>query len=972
MGSRLAVLQRALVLSLLGGIFAQPATAQDQTLNGWFSITVADDPSDSGRAAEITYRLTDDNGRHAELLLDVAQMKPLGGPVAVNRKRVTVVGQYAEPVPDATAPFRVRSIALAPAETFKVRALSKTTAIGPQAWVTILCRFADATGITPYPVSFYERMMGSSYPGLGHYWREVSYGKLTNLTGSRVVGWYNLPQPKSYYASARSSPRVEAGRYDYVQAAEDCTAVADRDVFFPDFDGFHVIFNQDFDPPTDNRARGGNQFMTLDGIRRFWGVTWITPEFQPHQHVWAHEMGHAFGLQHSSGPYGQDKPLQSDTTYDSHWDVMSGWPTALFSHPEYGDVALYTIAYHKDFLGWIPPDRKYVTAPNRTQTITLARLAQPTSEGYLMAQIPIGESLTDFYTVEARRFAGYDETIPAEAVVIHKVDTTLKDRLAQVVDVDNNGDPNDAGAMWTVGEIFTDAENALQISIDAASASGYRVTINTNPDTFRTCIDFLPAVRHVFGPARDEARVQVEAPSDCGWSAISNADWLYVTSGGRSTGPGLVRYAVVANPGPHARTGTLTIGGWSFTVTQASTHNLLFADDIEGGMEGWRGVSSWARTTASARSGTQAWTDSPGGHYQNDRNMNALSPVINLTAVPTATLTFWHRHAFGKGDKGNVWVSRSGGREGKKGWWSEGAPLRTFSGMQPTWQQVSLDLTPFVGEQIRLTFQMVSDASETADGWTIDDIVVFSPDSAAADVCTHAVSPLSQIFGPHGGNASVEVSAPRGCYWRASSESSWLRITSEGSGSGPGQVGYAFTANPRSTARTGTRTVGGRTVRVTQARVKEVLFEDDMESGTEGWSGAPSWTWTTASAHSGVQAWTWHYEGKSNTSLWSPVIDLTQVSAAILTFRHRFNFTGAGQSRVWVAPQNGQKGREIKKFSSTQDWTQAALDLSPFAGQSIKIAFNVFGATNTIDGWTVDDVFVFSPDSVTPEPTQAR
>ena len=72
-----------------------------------------------------------------------------------------------------------------------------------------------------------------------------------------------------------------------------------------------------------------------------------------------------------------------------------------------------------------------------------------------MAQIPIGDSPTDFYTVETRLFAGYDDEIPDEAVVIHKVDTTLEDRLAQVVDVDNNGDPNDAGAMWTPGEIFT-------------------------------------------------------------------------------------------------------------------------------------------------------------------------------------------------------------------------------------------------------------------------------------------------------------------------------------------------------------------------------------------------------------------------------------------------------------------------------------------------------------------------------------
>ena len=377
---------------------------------------------------------------------------------------------------------------------------------GSQAWVTILCRFADVTDVTPHPVSFYEKMTRASYPALGHYWNEVSDGNVPDFAGSVVVGWYNLPRPYSYYRTV-----LEDGResLETDRAARDCTAVADADVFFPDFDGINLAFNHS---DSDTAAsRGGSERLTLDGQTRFWGVTWMTPVNQLEQHVWAHEMGHGFGLLHSSGPY--------DETYDSYWDVMGGWPPTLFSHPEYGDVPIHTIAYHKDFLGWIPPARKYVAAPNTTQTIALERLAQPGAEGYLMAQIPIGDSTTDFYTVEARLFAGYDEEIPDEAVVIHKVDTTLEDRLAQVVDIDNNGDPNDEGAMWTVGEIFTDVENNLQVSIDAAWSTSYRVTINTDPATFSTCIAFLPSSSHLFGPGRAQASVQVKAASDCDWSA---------------------------------------------------------------------------------------------------------------------------------------------------------------------------------------------------------------------------------------------------------------------------------------------------------------------------------------------------------------------------------------------------------------------------------------------------------------------
>ena len=832
----------SLILFLLGvwAVSAPPATAQDETLTGWFSFTVADYPTESGLASEITYELTEDSGERHELLIDIELMQPLGGPMALNRKRVTVMGEWEEVGPDETEKFWVYSIELAvspstasPDRTFASNLQQELTAVLPnanaveleplacgledslasegggrettvvfdnqtskhryvywldgdgqrasrgrlrpgdrlhqityaghvfvvtdeddhclslyeviaapgkvtlccreprsQAWVTILCRFGDATDMTPHPVSWYEGLLGSAYPGLEHYWREVSDGNIPDLSGSVVVGWYNLPRSRSYYVSDTDGDGREDS--DLNRAMEDCTAVADADVFFPDFYGINMIFNQQL----AGANQGGSRFMTLDEEEGFWGVTWLEREGAEHQHVWAHEMGHAFGLQHSSGPYGQDDPPFSPTTYDSAWDVMSGGGS-LFLLGTAGHLGVHTIAYHKDFLGWIPPDRKYVAAPNSTQTITLERLAQPGAEGYLMAQIPIGDSPTEFYTVEARLFAGYDDGIPDEAIVIHKVDTTREDRLAQVVDVDNNGDPNDEGAMWTVGEIFTDTDNNLQISIDAAYDTGYRVTINTNPDTFSICIDFLASSSHVFGPGRDGASVQVEAASDCHWSATSHAEWIRITSGGTGSGSGSVRYTVTVNPSPAIRTSTLTIDGWTFTVIQAGASDTVFEDDMESGTDGWRASSCtlperddcslnpypWALTTASSHSGTQAWTDSPSGNYQNNVLAELDSPGIDLTEVSSATLTFWHRFDFASGDSGFVrvhWRNREGSIE-----WQD---IRRFTGTNSIWQQVSLDLTPFVGQSIQISFFTVTDATHTADGWTIDDVAVFATD----------------------------------------------------------------------------------------------------------------------------------------------------------------------------------------------------------------------------------------------------
>ena len=68
----------------------------------------------------------------------------------------------------------------------------------------------------------------------------------------------------------------------------------------------------------------------------------------------------------------------------------------------------------------------------------------------------------------------------------------------------------------------------------------------------------------------------VTAVSSCAWTAVSNDGWITVTGGASGTGNGTVSYSVAANTTMSQRVGTITIGGQTFTVTQAST---TFTDD---------------------------------------------------------------------------------------------------------------------------------------------------------------------------------------------------------------------------------------------------------------------------------------------------------------------------------------------------------------------------------------------------------
>ena len=82
--------------------------------------------------------------------------------------------------------------------------------------------------------------------------------------------------------------------------------------------------------------------------------------------------------------------------------------------------------------------------------------------------------------------------------------------------------------------------------------------------------------------------------------------------------------------------------------------------------------------------------------------------------------------------------------------------------------------------------------------------------------CTYSISPTSQHFSATGGTGSVNVTTQGGCSWTATSNNSWIHITSGSSGTGNGTVNYSVAANSGTSSRTGTMTVAGHTFTVTQ------------------------------------------------------------------------------------------------------------------------------------------------------------
>ena len=101
-----------------------------------------------------------------------------------------------------------------------------------------------------------------------------------------------------------------------------------------------------------------------------------------------------------------------------------------------------------------------------------------------------------------------------------------------------------------------------------ASVAGRTVTVNQESGwTVSITPSTQPAL--VGGGA---GSITVTAPADCPWTATSNnADWLTITAGASGSGPGTVQFNAVPNPSGALRTGTITIGNQTATVTQAGS-----------------------------------------------------------------------------------------------------------------------------------------------------------------------------------------------------------------------------------------------------------------------------------------------------------------------------------------------------------------------------------------------------------------
>ncbi len=127
--------------------------------------------------------------------------------------------------------------------------------------------------------------------------------------------------------------------------------------------------------------------------------------------------------------------------------------------------------------------------------------------------------------------------------------------------------PNSGSYSWTVPNTPSTTVK-VRISDVAGTVSA---TSNGNLTITASCSYALNLTSINFDSPGGIGNLNVTTSGGCAWTAASNVSWITITLGSSGNGNGTVNYSVAANSGASARTGTLTIGGQTFSVIQAGT-----------------------------------------------------------------------------------------------------------------------------------------------------------------------------------------------------------------------------------------------------------------------------------------------------------------------------------------------------------------------------------------------------------------
>jgi uncharacterized protein (TIGR03437 family) len=323
----------------------------------------------------------------------------------------------------------------------------------------------------------------------------------------------------------------------------------------------------------------------------------------------------------------------------------------------------------------------------------------------------------------------------------------------------------------------------------------------------------------------------VASKSGCAWSASSSASWLTITFGQTGSGNGSVGYRADANTVYTPRTGTISVAGNVFSVTQDAlpcpasyfTPTSQAVPPAGGAFSisitspcGWNAAADASWITLSANSGSSSGilsytvaADNTGASRSGTIDINGSNYTVlqsGLNCTYTVTPLSVNVGPAGGQNQISVQVSDSSclwAVQNTASWISNitigGKAGSTASGNAV----VGYTVTANNSQQSRNATLSVAD----------QEVMI----TQTGNVCTFTVSPTSADV-PYTANASSfgVTTSLANCPWTATTTASWISLISGASGNATGTVGYAVETNTATQPRSGTISVSTTPFSLTQ------------------------------------------------------------------------------------------------------------------------------------------------------------
>lgn len=266
-------------------------------------------------------------------------------------------------------------------------------------WLILKCQYQDVTDV-PYTEDYCSKAFtekGVGRLGMYDYMKEMSYGTIL-IKGEVPSGWKPIglthqqainKVPDDEGNLVREHPRLDLG-----ERAVRAWGYSD----LSPYRGIVVIFNKG---DIDYGNHGKYVVLHPDHFD---------------QNLHAHEMLHASDRLWDS--YNDRVPPEA---YKDPYGIMGGKPEIRFSG-NFGDSGPGLCGYNRHRMGLIPRSRVRTLragSPQKKETIRLAALDRPESNGYLLLMLETRSGLK--YTVELRENYGWDRALPNMCVQVRRI-----------------------------------------------------------------------------------------------------------------------------------------------------------------------------------------------------------------------------------------------------------------------------------------------------------------------------------------------------------------------------------------------------------------------------------------------------------------------------------------------------------------------------------------------------------------------